>query len=57
MIDHKLFNSILKRRPIVVKFKLKIQKGKVIIEKVIEMDRSSIFYFIARLEEYGWKRI
>ena len=57
MIDHKLFNLYLKGDTGVVKFKLKIQKGKVIIEKVIEMDRSSIFYFIARLEEHGWKRI
>jgi hypothetical protein len=40
-----------------VKFKIKIQKDGKTIEKVLEMKKSSILYFIARLEEYGWKRI
>jgi len=40
-----------------VKFKIKVQKGGKVIETIVEMNRNSILYFIARLEEYGWKRI
>jgi len=65
MFDHKLFNPIKKEiimhyimeESRVVKFKIKVQKNGKVIEKVISMNQSSIFYFVDRLAEYGWKRI
>jgi len=38
-----------------IRIRVKIRKGKIVIDKTITIKKSSVNYFLSALKKYGWE--